>query len=111
VDVKGQSTKGYWLIRQRTHNENQYYILVHVPRSKSTKDVLQPKEAQYFILSSKKMDEEMTLERNKFEQENKKRKIEGKELLKEMRGMGGLSFEQGRKYEDQWQNLPQTSSA
>lgn len=107
VDAKGQSTKGYWMVRQRKHNKNQYYILVYVPRAKSTKDVLQPKEAQYFILSSEMMDKEMTLNQNSAEQINEKRKIEGKPRLIEMPGIGGLSFEQARKYENQWQNLPQ----
>lgn len=106
VDVKGQSTKNYWFIRQRKHKDNQYFILVYVPRSKSVRGALLPKEAQYFILPSAEMDREMALERNNFELENQKRRNEGKEPLKEIPGLGGIPFKLGLKYENNWDSLP-----
>lgn len=44
VDVKGQSSKNFWLIQPRKPNPNHYFILVYLPKGYE-----QPK---YFIISS-----------------------------------------------------------
>jgi hypothetical protein len=107
VDVKGQSTKGFWLIKQRKPKDNQYYILVYIPRSTSTQGELSPKEGQYFILSSTEMIEEMRRDQHNAERIDEERKKKGLSPLKQMPGIGGSSFNQMLKYADKWENLPQ----
>jgi hypothetical protein len=44
VDVKGQSTKNFWLIQPRIPNPEHFFILVFLPKQSSP--------PQYFIMSS-----------------------------------------------------------
>lgn len=88
VDVKGQSTKNFWLIPRREPNPNHYFILVYLPN-----DMDSP--PRYFVLSS---DELM------------KRREEYKESVLH-RGryrddLGGINWTTAFDYENKWENLP-----
>ena len=48
VDVKGQSTKNFWLIQRRETFDNLYYILIYLP-----KKILEP--PKYYLLSGEEM--------------------------------------------------------
>lgn len=61
---------------------------------------------QYFILTSKAMDDELKQSHDKVEQRSQERvAIKGKPF--KYIGTDGITFERARKYENQWQNLPE----
>ena len=97
VDVKGQSSKSYWIIKPPENNRNdQYFILVYVPR-----DLTEP--PQYFILSSNDMKEELKQSQEKSKQAEIKR---GKPYSPNF-ATGGMGWGQPLKYEGQWGKLPE----
>ena len=44
VDVKGQSTRNFWLIQRREPNEDLYFVLVYLPKDNEP--------PRFFVLSS-----------------------------------------------------------
>ncbi len=56
IDVKGQSTKNFWLIRQVEPRDDLYYVFVFLP---------QGEQPQYFIFSSKELMKERDDLRNR----------------------------------------------
>jgi hypothetical protein len=89
VDVKGQSTKNFWLIRPRTAKPDHYFILVFVPRDGSP-----PK---FFIVRS----DELMRHREKYKQSA---------LIssgKYRDDLGGINWGTALAYEDKWDSLPE----
>jgi len=87
VDVKGQSTKNFWLIQPRDLNPNHYFILVYLPNNLTT--------PRYFVLSS---DELM-----------KRREEYRESVLPKGRyrdDLGGINWSTAFDYENRWDNLP-----
>jgi hypothetical protein len=87
VDVKGQSTKNFWLIQRRDLNPNHYFILVYLPNNLNT--------PRYFVLSS---DELM-----------KRREEYRESVLPKGRyrdDLGGINWSTAFDYESRWDNLP-----
>jgi len=88
VDVKGQSTRNFWLIQRRGHSPNHFFILVFLPKNLE--------QAEYFILSSV----ELMKRRAEYEVQSKKRG-------KYRDDMGGINFKTAYDYKDEWGSLPQ----
>lgn len=87
VDIKGQSTKNFWLIQRRERNPNHYFILVYLPNNLGT--------PRYFVLSS---DELM-----------KRREEHRESVLSKGRyrdDLGGINWSTAFDYENKWDNLP-----
>lgn len=96
IDVKGQSTKSYWIIKPPEKNrDDQYFILVYVPRDLT-------ESPQYFILNSEDITEELKQNQERARQAEK----ETEKLLSHNFGTGGMAWDQPLKYEDQWGKLP-----
>ncbi len=87
VDVKGQSTRNFWLIQRRQVLLNHYFILVYLP------DAYNPPE--YYIMSSaelmKKREEykESVMHRGKYRDD-----------------LGGINWSTALQYKDNWDILP-----
>lgn len=88
VDVKGQSTKSFWLLQRRTENPNHYYILVYLPKNFSV--------PQYFIVSSN----ELMKHREEYRQH-----VLPKGRYRD--DLGGVNWTTPFIYEDKWDNLPE----
>lgn len=88
VDVKGQSSKNFWLIQRRDHKPNHYFILVYLPKNHGT--------PQYYILSS----EELMFKREEYE---KSSIVRGKYRD----DLGGINWSTAFDYENKWETLPQ----
>ena len=100
VDVKGMSTKNWWLVKRPDSNEDRndrYYILVYVPRDST-------EAPHYFILSSNDMSEELKIAQETSKQLEIKRGIPFKIFAP---GMGTMEWKQPFKYENQWDKLPE----
>jgi hypothetical protein len=98
VDVKGQSTKSWWIIKPPEPDNDGYFILVYVPQ-----DLKQA--PSYYILSSKDMSAELEKSQEKARQLEEKR---GKPFSKKFApGKGGMDWNQLDKYKDRWDILPQ----
>ena len=87
VDVKGQSSRNFWLVQRRPKIANHYFILVYLPP-----DLL---AARYFVLAS----DELMRRRDEYEQ------------LSNLRGkyrddFGGMNWPTAYEYEDRWDALP-----
>jgi hypothetical protein len=50
VDVKGQRTKNFWLIRQQEPRDDLFYVLVYMPTNEYDKDM-------FFVLNQKQVDD------------------------------------------------------
>ncbi|MFX0198990.1 MAG: hypothetical protein ACFFCW_22945 [Candidatus Hodarchaeota archaeon] len=87
VDVKGQSTRNFWLIQSRPVNPSHYFILVYLPQN------LEP--PKYFVLSS----DELMRRREEYRQSVLHRGKYRDEL-------GGINWSTAFDYENQWENLP-----
>lgn len=87
VDVKGQSSKSFWLIQQRPLLPDHYFILIYLPKNEES-----PK---YFVLSSNEL--------------MKKREEYKQHMLPKGRyrdDLGGINWTIALQYENQWENLP-----
>ena len=87
VDVKGQSTKNFWLIQPRLANPEHFFILVFLPK--------QNKPPQYFIMSS---DELMRL------REEYKQAMLARGKCRD--DLGGINWSTALGYDNKWDNLP-----
>ena len=88
VEVKGQKTHNFWLIKKRMDEDNLFYILVYLPK----KITEQPR---FFIMTTS----EVMTERENYRVQTDKR---GK--YKE--NFGGFNWSTVYKYENQWEKLP-----
>jgi hypothetical protein len=89
VDVKGQSTKNFWIIQRRPENPEHYFILVFLPKKLSD-------PPEFFVLSS----DELMRKREEYKQRMMK---QGK--YKD--NLGGINWSTARDYKGKWDNLPQ----
>lgn len=89
IDVKGQSTKNFWLIQGRESSNDLFYILVYLPKNEEP-----PK---CFIMSSS----EVMRERDDYEKHIKS--IKGKYRD----DMGGFNWTTCLKYKNKWETLPE----
>jgi hypothetical protein len=87
VDVKGQSTKNFWLIQRRVPNPGHFFILVFLP----------PQHAppQYFIISSA----ELMFLREEYKQSALARG-------KYRDDLGGIIWSTALHYGSKWDTLP-----
>jgi hypothetical protein len=88
VDVKGQSTRSFWLIQNRTIEENLFFIMVYLP-----KDNLPP---QYCLLSCSQIMAERDTYRQHVEQIGTKYRDD----------LGGMNWSVAFRYKDNWDILP-----
>lgn len=88
VDVKGQSTRNFWLVQARENREDLYFVLVYLP-----KDFAQPR---YFILSCA----EMLAKRDEYRKHIEARSGKYRDDL------GGMNWSTALEYEDRWGTLP-----
>lgn len=88
VDVKGQSTRNFWIIQHRIFNANHFFILVYLP-----KNMEQP---HYYILSS----DELMKRRDEYRQTS-----EPKGKYRD--DLGGINFTTALDYQDNWRILPE----
>jgi hypothetical protein len=96
IDVKGQSTKSYWIIKPPENDrDDQYFILVYAPRDLT-------ESPQYFILNSDDIIEELKQNQGRARQAE----IDRGNPLSHNFGTGGMAWDQPLKYEDQWGKLP-----
>ena len=87
VDVKGQSTKSFWLIKDRPQNPNHYFVLVYLPRDFQT--------PRYCIVSSN----ELMKRREEYKQS-----ILPKGRYRD--DLGGINWSTAFDYAEKWENLP-----
>ena len=87
VDVKGQSTRNFWLVQRREGNANHYFVLVYLPPH------FEP--PQFFVLSSKQL---MT-HRGEYE-------VASKARGKYRDDLGGMNFTTALPHRDKWNVLP-----
>jgi len=87
VDVKGQSTKNFWLIQRRPENPDHYFILVYISKK------LEP--PRYFVLSSNEL--------MRRREEYRERVLSKRRYRDEL---GGINWSTAFDYEDKWENLP-----
>jgi hypothetical protein len=88
VDVKGQSTRKFWLIQRREIISDLYYVLVYSPRNG-----LLPR---YFILTGVEMMEE---------REEYRRGVDARgSIYKD--DLNGMNWGTALQYEDRWAILP-----
>lgn len=95
VDVKGQSTKGFWIVKKRTPDDNRYFILVYVPRDSD-------EAPQYFILSSIEMENLIVQERD---ESRNKLENQGKIWDPNDNRFSGIKWTKAFEYKD-WMILP-----
>jgi len=96
VDVKGQSTRSFWLIKQSKPEVYRYFILVYVPRDS--------KEApQYFILPSTEMDKLIVQERD---EARNRPENQGKIWDPNDNRFSGIQWTKAFEYKDRWEMLP-----
>jgi hypothetical protein len=87
IDVKGQSSKNFWLVQRREANDKHFFVLVYLPPGF--------KPPQYFILSN----DQLMKHRAEYEAEAMARGKYRDEL-------GGMNWATARPYEGQWGALP-----
>ncbi len=87
VDVKGQSTKNFWLIQNRLPDPNHYFVLVYLPKESVS--------SQYFVVSS----DELMRRREEYRQSVLPRGRYRDDL-------GGVNWSTVFAYEAKWNNLP-----
>ncbi len=88
IDVKGQSTKNFWLIRQKESHDRLFFVLVYLPKNDEA-----PK---FCILSEAELGKEMN------ELNNHIQSIGGKWRD----DVGGINWTTAFKYESKWETLP-----
>mgnify|MGYP000880656761 CR=1 FL=1 len=88
VDVKGQSTRNFWIIQRREPNPNHNFVLVYLTKGQ------QP--PSFYIFSS----DELMKKRTEYEEESTKRG-------KYRDDMGGFNFTTALAYQDRWDALPE----
>lgn len=94
VEVKGQRTKGYWLIKPPTRPlENRFYVLVFIP----TENVTRPVAPRYFVMTAK--------EANTLRQAYRDRITHQKGPWPEGE-WDGFNWGDATDYENRWQILP-----
>ena len=89
VDVKGQSTRNFWLVQAREQRDDLYFILVYLP-----KDFEHPK---YFILSCA----ELLAKRDEYRKHIEARSGKYRDDL------GGMNWGTAMAYENCWSTLPE----
>lgn len=89
IDVKGQSTKNFWLIQRRESQDGLFFVLVYLP-----KDYDEP--PKFYILSSTELMRER--EEYKHHIESTSGKYDDK--------MGGINWKTAFDYENRWDTLP-----
>ena len=87
VDVKGQATKNFWLIKRRAPRDDLFYILVYLPKDEHPK---------FFILSSHELMREREEYRKHIESKGRKYRDE----------LGGINWSTALRYENRWDKLP-----
>jgi len=88
VDVKGQATGNFWIIKRRPPQDNLFYILVYLPRDGGY--------LKFFILSYS----ELMKEREEYRKRIKSKGGKYRDSL------GGINWSTALKYEDRWDKLP-----
>ena len=88
VEVKGQSTRNFWLIRQIEPRDNLFFVLVYLPKNYEP-----PK---FYILSSA----ELMRQREEY-----KRHIESTSGKYDDK-MGGINWSTALEYQGRWDKLP-----
>lgn len=89
IDVKGQSTRNFWLVQKRAIQDDLYYILVYL-----AKDGSEP--PRFFMLSCAQMMQERKEYRKHIESTSGKYQED----------MGGMNWSTAFGYEDKWDILP-----
>ena len=87
IDVKGQTTKNFWLIQRREAAPNHYFVFVYLPKNGTP---------EYFIASSNKV-------MNDREEYRKRKETKGKYRD----DFGGFNWATVLKYKDRWNILPE----
>jgi len=87
IDVKGQSTKNFWLVQRRPSNDRHYFVLVFLPPAFAP-----PK---FFILSS-----------NQLMQHRQEYEREATQRGKYRDDLGGMNWRTALPYEGKWDALP-----
>ena len=88
VDVKGQSTRNFWLIQRREPNEDLYFVLVYLPKGNEP--------PRFFVLSSAELMKRREEYRKHIEATSGKYKDE----------TGGINWTTAFDYENLWDILP-----
>lgn len=88
IEVKGQASKNFWLIKKIVPREDLFFILVYLPKNNE-----RPK---FYIMTS----EELMEEREKY-----KKHIEST-TGKYRDHTGGINWSTALKHEDRWDKLP-----
>jgi hypothetical protein len=89
VDVKGLSSRNFWLIRERPSQPDLFFVLVYMPPS-----LAEPPE--YFVLSSEALMNEIATLREKTISAGRAWPETG----------SGINFGTGLQFKDQWTSLP-----
>ena len=89
VDVKGLSTKNFWLIKRREPREELFYVLVYLPRN------FEP--PKFSILSSANLMEEIDKLKIQYISEGKTWDYD----------MEGINWSSAFEYENRWDVLPE----
>ena len=87
VDVKGQSSKNFWLIQQRPSIADHYFILVYLPAGYE--------KPKYFIISSDELMKKREEYKNRMIPKGKYRDA-----------LGGINWSIALDYENKWDSLP-----
>lgn len=87
VDVKGQSTRNFWLVQRREEDPDLYFILVYIPPLEEP--------PQYFILSCA----EMMTKRKEYEEHIKAKGGKYRD------DMGGMNWKSTFEFENRWHIL------
>jgi hypothetical protein len=88
IDVKGQSAKGFWLIRRREARSNYFFVFVYIPPDPATKPT-------FWVMSSQ------DAMRYREEREMSDRKSGGKYREE----LGGFTFVTPLPHENKWEIL------
>ncbi len=88
VDVKGQSTRNFWLVQRREPRDDLFFVLVYLPKKHAP-----PK---FYILSSK----ELMARREEYREHIESRGGKYRDDL------GGINWATALEYEDRWDVLP-----
>jgi hypothetical protein len=87
VDVKGQSTRSFWIIQRRPKDPEHYFVLVYLPPQLAA--------PRYFVVSC----DDLMRKRGEYEKASKRRG-------KYRDDLGGMNWTTAYEYEDKWDALP-----
>jgi hypothetical protein len=87
VDVRGQSTRNFWLVQRRNADAHYYFVLVYL-----TPEFEPPR---FFVLTS----DQLMKHRREYENASKKRR-------KYNDALGGMNWSTAMQHEDKWAVLP-----